>query len=190
MASGGLLDAFMGLRPALIRYLARRGAATEEAEDILQEVGLKLASERVGPIEQPRAYLYRMTHNHFLLNRRTASRRLKREEAWVDVNTGYPPDVDEEPSAEARLAARQQLSILQGVIDRLPERTRMIFRRFRIDNVPQRQIAAELDVSVSAVEKHLARAYHAIAAERRRFEDEDGGASRSLLQGGKERHGK
>lgn len=189
MVSGGLFDAFMALRPALLRYLSLQGATAEEAEDILQEVSLKLASERFGPIGQPRAYLYRMAHNHFLLHRRTANRRSRREEAWVDVNTGHPPDMDEQPSAETRLVARQQLAVLQAVIDRLPERTRMIFRRFRIDNVPQRQIADELVISVSAVEKHLARAYQAIAAERRRFEDEDGGASRSLLQGGREGHG-
>lgn len=187
MANGGLLHAFMALRPALLRYLSLRGASADEAEDVVQEVGLKLAADHSGPVDQPRAYLYRMTHNHFLLHRRTANRRSKREEAWAGVNTGDPPDVDEAPLAEARLVAREQLALLQRIIDGLPERTRMIFRRFRIDNVPRRQIAGEFDISVSAVEKHLARAYQAISAERHRL-DEGGGHSRSLLQGERDRH--
>lgn len=188
MTNGGLLHAFMALRPALLRYLSLRGASADEAEDVVQEVGLKLAGEHPGPVAQPSAYLYRMTHNHFLLHRRTASRRSKREEAWFGINTGDPPEMDETPLAEARLVAREQLMVLQRVIDGLPDRTRAIFRRFRIDNVPQRQIAGEFQISVSAVEKHLARAYQAIATERHSL-DEGVAPSRSLLQGERDRHG-
>ncbi|HEX7855208.1 MAG TPA: sigma-70 family RNA polymerase sigma factor [Sphingobium sp.] len=189
MATGGLLSAFTNLRPALLRYLSARGASPDEAEDIVQDVGVKLASERSGPVDQPRAYLYRMAHNHFLLHRRSIGRRTKREEAWVDVHTGNPPDADEQPSADEILVAREQLGILQEVIDSMPDRTRTIFRQFRIENVSQRDIAAEMDISVSAVEKHLARAYQLIAAERHRSNDEDEGRSRSLFGGGRGRHG-
>ncbi|UAK25576.1 RNA polymerase sigma factor [Sphingomonas nostoxanthinifaciens] len=165
MASG-LLGAFLDLRSALLRYLMTRGASPDEAEDILQDVSLKLSSDVTGPIEQPRAYLYRMTNNHFLLHRRTACRRTRREEDWVDARSGDPPEIDDAPSAEARLMASQQLAILQRVLDGLPERTRHIFRRFRVEGEPQRQIAADIGISVSAVEKHLARAYEAILATR------------------------
>ena len=43
---------------------------------------------------------------------------------------------------------------------------RLAYRLFRIDQVPQREIATRLDISVSAVEKLLQRAYrrlHALA---------------------------
>jgi RNA polymerase sigma-70 factor (ECF subfamily) len=52
----------------------------------------------------------------------------------------------------------------------LPERTRAIFRRFRLDGEPQRRIAEDIGISVSAVEKHLARAYEAIAAAKLRLD--------------------
>jgi len=169
MSNTGLLGAFMECRPALLRYLTLRGARTDEAEDILQEVHLKLWAEKMGSVDQPRAYLYKMTHNHFLLHRRTAVRRTQREEDWMQVHGGEQPDVDERPSAEAGLIAREQLAILQRVLDALPERTRTIFRRYRIDGELQRQIAAEMGISVSAIEKHLTRAYEAIAAIRSRL---------------------
>lgn len=187
MANSGLLEALMALGPALLRYLSLQGATADEAEDILQDVRLKVSTEKVAPVSQPRAYLYRMTHNHFLLHRRAAIRRERREQDWSDINGGDPPEIDEEPSVEARLVAREQLAILQGVLDRLPERTRLIFRRFRIEGMPQRQIAAELGISVSAVEKHLAHAYEAVAAMKTRF-DEGSGTARSL-KGERDRHG-
>jgi len=62
------------------------------------------------------------------------------------------------------------LAILQRVFDELPERTRTIFRRFRLDGEPQRQIAADLGISVSAIEKHLTRAYEAVAAAKLRLD--------------------
>jgi RNA polymerase sigma factor (sigma-70 family) len=172
MSNSGLLGAFMECRPALLRYLTLRGARTDEAEDILQEVHLKLWAEKIGPVDQPRAYLYKMTNNHFLLHRRTVDRRARREEDWVQVHGGEQLEVDERPTTEAALIAREQLAILQRVLDALPERTRAIFRRYRIDGEPQRQIAADMGISSSAVEKHLTRAYQAIAAVKLRLDVE------------------
>jgi len=159
----GLLQVFLDSRDALQRYLVLRGANVDEAEDILQDIALKLATQPLGPVDQPRAYLYRMATNHFLLHRRAAQRRTHREEDWVDASSGDSRDVDPTPSADAGLLAQQQLALVQRLIDRLPERTRTIFRRFRLSGEAQRQIAADIGISTSAVEKHLARAYAEIS---------------------------
>jgi RNA polymerase sigma-70 factor (ECF subfamily) len=169
----GLLQVFLDLHGALRRYLVLRGAAPDEAEDILQEIGLKLTAHAPGPVDQPRAYLYRMATNHFLLHRRTAQRRSRREEDWVDAHSGDTREVDTAPSAETGLAARQQLALVQRLIDRLPERTRTIFRRFRLGGEPQRLIAADIGISTSAVEKHLARAYAELSEIRHRLDVEE-----------------
>lgn len=178
LSGGGLLPLFTELRPALSRYLQSRGASPHEAEDILQDVYIKLLAEPSGPVAQPRAYLYKMTNNHFLQNRRTAGRRERREEDWAGAHGGSG-EADDQPSIETELIAREQLAILQRILDGLPERTRIVFRRFRIDGEPQRVIAEEFGISVSAVEKHLARAYKAISAAKFRL-DEDHPGRRSL----------
>lgn len=170
MPSSGLLKALLDNRAALLRYLVLRGAAADEAEDILQDLSLKLSSEAVGPVAQPRAYVYQMANNHFLTQRRAQGRRIRREEDWVDAASGDDRERDERPSVEATLIVQEQLGILQRVMDHLPERTRTIFRRFRIDGVSQRLIAADISISVSAVEKQLARAYKAIASAKLRLD--------------------
>lgn len=171
-AHDGLLQTFAAARPALLRFLVTRGAAPDDAEEILQELYLKLLTETIGPVAQPRAYLYRMASNHFAGARRSAGRRVRREEEWTELRGGSDGAVDEAPSVEAALIAREQLAILQRVLDGLPERTRQIFRRFRVELEPQRRIAEDLGISVSAVEKHLSRAYAEIAAAKRLL-DED-----------------
>jgi RNA polymerase sigma factor (sigma-70 family) len=176
--SDGLSTLFSGIRPALLRFLLSRSASQEEAEDILQDVHLKLLGEATGPIGQPRAYLYKMVNNHFLVHRRTAGRRSRREEDWVGAH-GSGSEMDDQPSIETELVARQQVAILQRVLDDMPERTRTIFRRFRVDGEPQRTIAADLGITISAVEKHLAKAYKEISAARLQL-DEDMPDRRSL----------
>lgn len=172
MSDRGLLQTFITARPELLRFLRLRGAAPDEAEDILQTMGLALASQATGPVDQPRAYLYRMATNQFLLHRRSDARQRRRDEDWVDAQSGFMREIDPQPSAETVLIASQHLHLLQGVIDAMPERTATIFRLFRLENVQQKTIAADLGISVSAVEKHLARAYLDILHARRKFDEE------------------
>src|SRR3546814_15568506 len=58
-AHNGLLQTFAEARAALSRFLVTRGATPDEADEILQELHLKLLTENMGPVAQPRAYLYR-----------------------------------------------------------------------------------------------------------------------------------
>lgn len=187
MLNSGLLQVFVESRGALLRFLQLRGASQADAEDILQDVHLKLLADRLGPVAEPRAYLYKMASNILSGARRTADRRTRREEGWHDVYGGSDGERDERPSIETELIAREQLAILQRVLDKLPERTRMIFRRFRIDGEAQRGVAQELGISVSAVEKHLARAYVEIASAKICF-DAEKTASRHLSVE-RDRHG-
>ena len=51
------------------------------------------------------------------------------------------------------------------------ERPAAIFRRHRIDGIGQRQVAAEMGVSLSTVESDLRRAYAALAAMKERLDE-------------------
>lgn len=179
MAADGLMQAFLSSRPALQRYLVMRGASPPLAEDVLQEVSVKLAAGGTGPVSEPRAYLYRMVTNQLQLHRRSEGRRTRRESDWVGLHQDGFTDVDERPSTEHSLIVREQVLILEQVLARLPERTRVIFLKFRVEREPQKHIAAQLGITVSAVEKHLTRAYQEISAIRKSL-DADGALPRHL----------
>jgi RNA polymerase sigma factor (sigma-70 family) len=165
-----LKGAFLEHRPALLRYLSARRVPAEEAEDMLQDLFVKLESHPAGSVAEPRAYLYRMAENLLLDRRRSAKRRTGREEAWATAQLGAMQEADDRPSAEQVLIARERLSLVANALAALPDRTRLVFRRFRIDGVPQREIAAELGISLSAVEKHLQRAYQVVVEAQARLD--------------------
>ena len=78
-ANDGLEAVFMANRPALSRYIRARFRMDGEAEDILQDLWLKLSTLETGPVAEPLAYLYRMAENLTLDRRRSTIRRGIRE---------------------------------------------------------------------------------------------------------------
>jgi len=166
----GLKDMFLQQRPALLRYLAARRLAPDEAQDLLQDLFVKLAAGATGPVGEPRAYLYRMAENLLLDRRRAASRRSGREQAWTTAQLGAAGDADDRPSAEQVLIGRERLAAVTRALAALPERTVQVFRRYRIDGVAQKEIAAELGISLSAVEKHLQKAYQVVVETQQRLD--------------------
>ncbi len=80
----GIEAVFLANKDALLRFLRARGGG-EEAEDLLQEVWIKLSAMPGAPVADPLAYLYRMANNLMLDRRRTEHRRLRRERDWSDA---------------------------------------------------------------------------------------------------------
>jgi RNA polymerase sigma factor (sigma-70 family) len=161
MDNNGLEAVFMANRPALERFLRARCGDATEAEDLIQDLWLKLPSAH-GPVSEPLAYIYRMADNLVLDRRRSAGRRERRDDAWSDLSGSGNGGMSDLPSVEHTLIARERLVIVETALTGLGERTFSIFRRYRIDGVGQRDIAIEQGISLSAVEKHLQKAYQVI----------------------------
>lgn len=158
----GLQEVFLAHRETLVRFLRARGAG-DAAEDLVQEVWLKIAASRSGPIAAPLAYLYR-TADLLMIDRfRSARQSSTRDQAWTDVYAGDPPGVSAEPSAERRIAAAQEAQSVLALLDSLGPRVTTVFRRHRIDGVAQKALATELGVSLSTIEGDLRVAYRALA---------------------------
>lgn len=170
MGRGGLEAIFLNHRSELLRFLRARGAG-DMAEDLVQELWLKASADVAGPIQDPLAYLYRAANNLMLDRHRAARRAARRDEDWTDATHGLG-EASDAPSAEAVLIARDDLRQAERALAELGPRTEAIFRRFRIDGVNQRRIAEEMGLSLSAVEKHLQRAYRALLGVRSRLDAE------------------
>jgi RNA polymerase sigma factor (sigma-70 family) len=162
MAGSTLAQAFMANQSPLLRYLRARGAG-EDAEDCLQELWIRAGSGAGQDVLDPLAYLYRMAHNLMLDRHRTVHRRQVREISYRRDVQGSDGDTDDAPIAERVLIGREHLRQIDRVLAGLGQRTEYIFRRHRVDEVGQREIAAELGITLSAIEKHLQKAYRAVA---------------------------
>lgn len=158
MADDGLRGIFLEQRAALLRMLTARLGNRDDAEDVLQDMWLRLDRLSDGPVAQPAAFLYRIAANLATDRRIAASRRGARESAWLETT----PSAEEMPNAERTLFARSKLRVVEGAIADMPERMATALRLFRVEGESQRVIAATLGISVSGVEKLLQRAYRQI----------------------------
>jgi RNA polymerase sigma factor (sigma-70 family) len=157
--AGGLQATFLAHRGALLRFLRARDC--DEADDLLQELWLKVVGQKSGPIDDSISYLFQMANNLVLDRHRAAQRRLRREGEWEYQATNLTGH-GSEALPDRALIAREQLRAVEVALSELGGRTAVIFLRFRADGVGQRQIAEEMGISLSAVEKHLQKAYRAI----------------------------
>lgn len=163
----GLEAAFLAHRDQLLRFLRARGAG-DAAEDLVQDVWLRIAARPPGPVDAPLSYLFRVADTLMIDRFRSARQAGNRDRSWTDLNAGDPPGVSTEPSAERRVGAAQEAARVLALLDGLGPRASAIFRRHRVDGAAQKAIAAEFGVSLSTVESDLRTAYRALAEYRER----------------------
>jgi RNA polymerase sigma factor (sigma-70 family) len=142
-------------RPVLLRYFARRGINPADLEDVTQEVFARLfARQGLAAIERRDAYLFE-TAAHVAVDhyRRSTVRHATLQDAYEDSLHGR-----REFSPERVHAGEEELQLLVVALRELPERMRHIFVLARLENMPYAQIAHQLQISVSAIEKNLVKA--------------------------------
>ncbi|MCO1333625.1 RNA polymerase sigma factor [Microbulbifer sp. OS29] len=148
---------------ALVRFVSRIVKSPDDAEDIAQHAYLrlqKLSDEK--ELDNPRAYLYQIANN-------LAVDQLRRGKLHVEyINQQAPldsaPYTDEHAdhqSPERLLAARQQLQSIYDTMDKLPLKCRQAFLLHRTRGLSYSEIAQEMNISVSSVEKYILQALKA-----------------------------
>jgi RNA polymerase sigma-70 factor (ECF subfamily) len=160
MPSQGLETVLIAEREPLLRFLRARGAG-DAAEDILQDLWLRLSALDSGPIADPRGYLFRAANNVMHDRYRSAQRARQRDSDWISIQGGVG-DVSDAPLPDRQLIARATLDQAEAMLRAEGDRVLQIFRMFRIEGIGQRQIARDLGLSLSAVEKDLQKAYRAL----------------------------
>jgi RNA polymerase sigma-70 factor (ECF subfamily) len=147
-------------RADLRRFLIARTGDAAEADDVLQELWLKARNLQAGPIENGRAYLYRMAQNLVVDRLRERQRRMERERRWNDHATDFAAagvdPVDRSQTAEDEILAREEVATLVSAISNLPEGARRAFELHKLEGLSHGEVAARLGISKSGVEKHMA----------------------------------
>lgn len=156
--SAGLVAALAEHRHQLVRFFTSRTGDVVEAEDVVQEIWLHVSRAESGPVANPLAYLHRVGMNIVLDRVRERRRRERREQDWSDVTagTGNGEVSDDAPSPLDVVEGRERVRLLAAAIEKLPPGAGRVFRRHKLDGLSHSEVAAELGISRSAVEKHIA----------------------------------
>lgn len=148
----------------LLRKLRRR-VGPDEAPDLVQEVFARfLRSDALGRVENPAAYLSRITRN-LLIDRA----RRKRQGMPIFSPFDDERDASSRPNQAWRIEATDLFRLYRQTVRAMPPKTRRVFVMRRVKRMSCKEIAARLDISVATVDYHmvqaLARCRAAVAAQ-------------------------
>lgn len=156
----GLSRVYHENRADLFRLLVARTGAPSEAEDLLQELWLKVQQQPPVEVLHARAYVFRMAQNLVTDRLRARQRRMVRERRWSDETTDFAASsyeqVDRARTAEQLLLDREDVATLVSAVANLPEGARRAFELHKIDGCSHADVAQTMGISKSGVEKHMA----------------------------------
>ena len=142
---------------AVARRLLR---SSDEAQDLVQEIFTRLfVMEGWAAIANPRAYVVRMLRNLAIERLRRA--RIVQFQRLADIEAFNL--VDEAPGPVRSAEARDQVQKIWAILQRMPPDYRSILIQSRLDDRPVSEVAREMNVSPSTLEKRLARAIHLLS---------------------------
>jgi RNA polymerase sigma-70 factor (ECF subfamily) len=140
---------------ALRGYLSRFFKNVADIEDVVQETYARLLSlngSASAAVRNWHAFLFTSARNVALDRIRRA--RVVSLDALAEM--GGADVLDQTPSADDALNARQELALLLETIASLPDRCREALTLRKLYGLSQREIAQRLAITESTVEKHVA----------------------------------
>jgi RNA polymerase sigma-70 factor (ECF subfamily) len=141
----------------LVVYCYNLTKDEDRAEDIVQQTLVKIWIKRdtINIQSSLKNYLYRSVYNTFLKE----YRKLKKEEvALSELKNSVLLDIVERDET----VLKERMKLLESAIDQLPKKNKEVFLLSKKSGYKHKEIAAQLDISEKAVEKHISRATQAI----------------------------
>jgi RNA polymerase sigma-70 factor (ECF subfamily) len=166
---------------AVRRYFEAHAPAQLDVDDILAEALVRCyTSNNWREIENGRRFLFAVARNYVLDEVRRSKVVLFEDLASLQLDVA-----DDKPLPDRIASGREDLRLLSDAIEQLPRRCREVFTLRRIHNLSPKDIAVQLGLSVSTVEKHLARALLLLtqAARRMNFHGPESADDHATKQG-------
>ncbi len=168
---------------SLVLYLRRCWPQRDDIHDLRQEVYVRIyeAAGKARPA-MPKSFLF-ATARHLMTDRLRRGRVVSIETVGDFDSMNVLID---EISPERRLGARQVLRQLAEAFDRLPDRCREVVWLRRVEELPQKEVAARLGITEKTVEKHVAKGVRMIAEHFYGGDSAQAGRSRQAADAGRE----
>jgi RNA polymerase sigma-19 factor, ECF subfamily len=140
----------------LYRYIFLFTKSKEESEEILQDIFIKIWEnrEKLSEVDSFRNYLFRFAKNKLLDKIRHSQIRLR-----VLSEIKRTKSISETTTSD-QCAYREYYKVVQQAIEKLPPKRKHIFRLNIENGLSQDEIARELNISKSVVQKQIYSASH------------------------------
>lgn len=149
------------MRPALLKYFRRKSGNAVEAEDLTQDVLVRVLTHADWKTPgEARGYIFRAAVNRWRDRHRreeTHGVRVPLEEE--ELGTQNPP--------ECVLIVREELNQIAQTLEDMNVRTRTVLMLVKLEKLKIASVAEMLGISTSAVNKHLAKGIARLAKLRR-----------------------
>ena len=147
--------AFAEHKGVLAAYMAKYMLKPEDADDILQDTFLKtLEASQKRDIQSPKSYLFIVARNLIFRKLRKTSKHMMQEIEDIDERYLAAPNVP----ADVSLHSKMKMEAFITAANQLPAQCRKVFLMRKIIGMSHKEIAAELDISTSTVERHITNA--------------------------------
>ena len=140
----------------LASWLAKRVRNNDDANDLAQEAFLRMHKfQQSRELDNARAFLFRTANNLAI----DEMRRTKVHDKYLSFEM-LPENLDEQddkfaPSAERTVSAEQELEKIYEVVGQMPIKVKRAFLLHRGKDLSYSEIAKEMGVSSSMVEKYI-----------------------------------
>jgi RNA polymerase sigma-70 factor (ECF subfamily) len=141
------------LTQRLRRFVRARVASRQDAEDVIQEAYLRVLRYSAQNVVENREQLLFSAARNLAID--TQRRGKVRQKTAIELAVLAPMQW---PASDEVVDTEQRLARVEAAIAALPSRCREVFLMHRIDGLSYSEIAAQRGISVSTVEKHIARA--------------------------------
>lgn len=143
----------------LLRYIKHKLGRADIAEDIAQNAFVRIQQmQNPEQLENPQAYLYKTATNLVIDQARHEQYRHNYQQE-LDCDEASAVD-----NPERKLGAERQIESIKVALAHLPDNCQRAFLMHRLQGKSYSDIARELSVSVSSVEKYICRAFLACRA--------------------------
>ena len=148
-----IFNHFIDNKSIIKKFLRRFSSNPHDIEDICQETILRaLNAEKNRDIHEPRAFLFGVAKN-------VARKALdKKSKSLINFIEDYSDEeyLSNEVPVEKQLDDKQKMVIFWEAVSELPLQCQRVFVLKKVQGYSHKEIAKQLDISVSTVEKHVA----------------------------------
>jgi RNA polymerase sigma factor (sigma-70 family) len=157
MPSSNINNIYMTIRRSLAK-VASTIVPPKEIEDIVQETYVRICEiSNEEDIQYPRSFMYKIVRNLALDHVKRAETRLSismDDEMDQDIKD-YFEEYDDDSTFQ-QVASKEEFEMFCKAVRQLPVQCRRVFVLKKVYGFSQKEIAADLNISESTVEKHIA----------------------------------